>query len=424
MAGPAVTVLVVASGASWEPAVLTALEQAPGVVVLRRCMDVTDLLAHAAAGDARVAVVAAEAPGLDHDAITRLRRDGVEPVVVAAEDREDVSERARRMGVRHTIASARLADLPGLVRGAATASAAGVPDTERSGEPVSAAPSGVAPHGRVVTVWGPAGAPGRTTVALGVASELAARGGCPLLVDADPWGGSVAQRLAILDEVSGLLAAARAVARGDDPVAQAAVVRRAAGFRIVTGLPRADRWQEVGGEVVAALAEGAASEVVLDSGFSIEDDAAADFTGRPGRNGLTHAALETADVVVAVGTPDPVGLARLARALDDVADRLAGRPLHVVLNRWRARLGIDEAEARRLLGGFGDIAGMHLLPDDALAADRSLVTGRTLHEAGPSPLSRSFGPLVDALFPGAGSGAVAAPRGRVRRRRAAAVRRR
>lgn len=422
MAGAAVTVLVVASGASWEPAALTALDEAPGIVVLRRCMDVTDLLAHAAAGDARVAVVAAEAPGLDHDAVTRLRRDGVEPVVVARDGREEVPERARRMGARHLVPAARVLDLPGVVRTAAAASADGATGVGRISGTGQGAPPEPALAGRTAAVWGPAGAPGRTTVAIGIAAELAARGRCPLLVDADPWGGAVAQRLAILDEVSGLLAAARAVARGDDPVAQAPVVRRAAGFRVVTGLPRADRWHEVGDDVVAALVAGAGSDVLLDTGFSIEDDAAADFAGRAGRNGLTHAALDAADVVLAVGTPDPVGLARLARGLDDLADRLAGRPLHVVLNRWRSRLGIEEAEAHRLLSGFADIGGLHVLPDDALAADRSLVTGRTLHEAGPSPLSRAFAPLVDALFPEAGS--ATAPRHPLRRRRGAAGRRR
>src|ERR1019366_10177289 len=46
--------------------------------------------------------------------------------------------------------------------------------------------------GRLVAVWGPTGAPGRTTVAVVLATE-AARLGCPsLLADADCYGGVIA----------------------------------------------------------------------------------------------------------------------------------------------------------------------------------------------------------------------------------------
>lgn len=424
----AIAVLVVASGAPWEPEALAALDMAPGVVVLRRCMDVTDLLAHAAAGDARVALVAAQSPGLDHDAISRLRRDLVEPVVVLADGHVDAVDRARRIGVRHVASATDLGSLPALVRSAAqgvpgAVASSGAAHTGPEGAAAAGAPESEGSGGVSVAVWGPAGAPGRTTVALGLAAELAVRGRDPLLVDADPWGGSVAQRLGVLDEVSGLLAAARAVARGDRPVVDPAVVRGVGGFRVVTGLPRSDRWAEVGPEVVDAFLDQSACDVLFDTGFSVEDDPAADFGGRPGRNALTHAALASADALVVVGTPDPVGLARLARALDELNERSSGQPVHVVLNRWRSRLGIDEGEAQRLLAGFGEVAAFHLVPDDALAADRALVTGRTYVEAGPSPLSRSFVPLVDALFPDARLERVDAQPS-IRRRRAGAGRRR
>ncbi len=76
--------------------------------------------------------------------------------------------------------------------------------------PTKTSPSG----GRVLVVWGPAGAPGRTTVAVGLASEIAAAGHECLLLDVDAYGGAVAQHLGVLDEVSGLLAAARAANAG------------------------------------------------------------------------------------------------------------------------------------------------------------------------------------------------------------------
>ena len=58
-------VLVVASGAPWESAALRELSARPTIVVLKRCMDVTDLMATAATGQASVAVISLDAPGLD-----------------------------------------------------------------------------------------------------------------------------------------------------------------------------------------------------------------------------------------------------------------------------------------------------------------------------------------------------------------------
>src|SRR4029450_11154857 len=68
--------------------------------------------------------------------------------------------------------------------------------------------------GRMVAVWGPTGAPGRTTVAATLAGQLAVVGHEALLVDADTYGASVAQALGMLDESAGIAAAARAANQG------------------------------------------------------------------------------------------------------------------------------------------------------------------------------------------------------------------
>ena len=64
-----------------------------------------------------------------------------------------------------------------------------------------------------MAVWGPTGAPGRTTVAVGLADEAARLGISTLLVDADVYGGVVAQVLGLLDESPGLAGAARLAGR-------------------------------------------------------------------------------------------------------------------------------------------------------------------------------------------------------------------
>jgi MinD-like ATPase involved in chromosome partitioning or flagellar assembly len=251
-------------------------------------------------------------------------------------------------------------------------------------------------------VWGPAGAPGRTTLATALAAELARRGAPTTLVDADPYGGSVAQHLGVLDEVSGLLSAARLT--GDGVLeARFASVPRALGDRlaVVTGLPRPDRDAEVRPGVVEHLLEVAAGHghVIVDTGFSLEDEPAGDLTGRPGRNHLTLGAVDAADEVVVVGSADPVGLSRLARGLVELRERRAGAPVRVVVNRMRPGLGWSERDIVGMVEGFARLAGVHFLPDDRATADRALVSGSSVAEAADTDLARALGPLVDALVP-------------------------
>jgi MinD-like ATPase involved in chromosome partitioning or flagellar assembly len=254
----------------------------------------------------------------------------------------------------------------------------------------------VSGRGRVLAVWGAAGAPGRTTVAVGIADSLAAAGHHVLLVDADPYGGTVAQHLGVLDEMSGLLAVARMANLGtlDD----AALVRscRRVGERldVMTGLPRADRRVEVRPGALGRILEVAAAlgEVVVDCGFCVEDPEVA-----LSRDRMTHDVLASADEIVVVGSADPSGLARLARGLVELRDLAGATPVRVVVNRMRPTLGWSEREIVGMVEGYARPLGVHFLPDDRAAVDRALVAGRTLGELGESRLRTALVELASAL---------------------------
>jgi MinD-like ATPase involved in chromosome partitioning or flagellar assembly len=397
--GDRICVLLAAGNAGWEVEVLGALEAA-GMVVLRRCVDVPDLLAAATTGQAAVAVVAGELPDLDADAVTHLLRHDVRPVAVVSS--VDPGDRLARLGLAAVRAgeSAGDPDVAGAVVAAVEDAAVGrmPPDPEPVAEPALPVRGAV---GRVVAVWGPAGAPGRSTVAAGLAGERATREAC-VLVDADPYGGSLAQALGILDEVSGLLAAARLANTGSLDAASFAACRRRVGDRldVLTGLPRADRWVEVRAGVLPRILELATEvgDVVVDCGFSLEEDELG--LGRAaGRNQLTLDALAGADEVVVVGAADPVGLSRLARALMELRERVAPARVRVVVNRMRDSLGWREQDVLGMVEGYAAPVGIHLVPDDRGALDRALLAGRCLVETGDSPVRRALARVAADVFP-------------------------
>lgn len=396
-----VVVLIVAAGAGWESGVLAALDRRSDVVVLKRCMDVDDLLATSSSGQADVAVVGLDAPGLDVSAVDHLRRHGVRAVAVSPGGLalEAGRERGAAIGAASVVADD---DVDGLVT-AVRRPATPPPPPLTAPDPDEGQPEGV--DGRVVAVWGPAGAPGRTTVATGLAAVLATRSPVTL-VDADPYGGSVAQVLGVLDEVSGLLAASRLMSGGRPDAGLGGVARAIdARLSVVTGLPRPDRWTEVRPGAVETLLEvaGRRGHVVVDTGFGLDADAL--DLGRPARDALTLEVLGAADEVVVVGTADPVGLSRLARGLVDLREAVGEVPVRMVVNRMRPTLGWSERDVASMVSGFGQPVSMHFVPDDRDAVDRALVTGRTLTESAPdAPVVRALAELADAVLPGSANG--------------------
>ncbi len=309
-------------------------------------------------------------------------------------------------------------DLDGLGAALTAAGAGLVPEAPEV--PATHRPEPTPGTGRLVVVWGPAGSPGRTTVAVGLAADLAVRGRATLLLDADPYGGAVAQHLGVLDGASGLLAAARAANAGElDPTRLAALARSVgpggSPLRVLTGLPRPDRWAEVRAssfDDVLSAGCGLADWVVVDAGFSLEGELPDPFAPGPQRNLMTLAALDRADEVVVVGSADPVGLSRLARGLVDLHDLVPAATVRVVVNRTRDSLGWSEQEMSGMVEGFVRPDGVHFVPDDRPAADRAMMAGSSVVESGDSPLRRALGSVADAVV-----GERPAPaRGRLRRR--------
>jgi MinD-like ATPase involved in chromosome partitioning or flagellar assembly len=430
--GERVGVLVAAGGARWEVEALQAVSGAQsGAVLLKRCVDLPDLLATAATGQARVALVAAGLPGLDADSVARLNRAEVGVVVVAQPtDRvvelPGVFEVLTAEGVGTTLGGALLAAARAAADGGRRSDGAAPQSSHLEGAagpvPTATVTGGPEGPGRVVAVWGPTGAPGRTTVAVGVAAELASRGHDVLLVDADGYGGAVAQHLGMLEEVSGLLSAVRLANAGQLDSVRLASVARSVGpeLRVLTGLPRADRWvevREVAFEALLDAAQALCPYVVLDLGFNLEQSEQAFGSGAPQRNQMTVSGLDRADEVLVVGSADPVGLARLARGLVELPEVAPVVAARVVVNRVRPSLGWGEQEVRAMVEGFVTPAGVHFLPDDPAAADRALMTGRPLVELGDSALRDGLADLTDSLDPDQRPRSGRGRRGRVRLRR-------
>ena len=436
----ALQVFTAVTGAAWESGLVGALDRDDhGVTVVRRCVDVSELLAAAATGTGQAALLSAELRRLDAETIGRLAAAGVAVVGLFEPGDESAAERLRRLGVLQIlpadaepreIAQALLAAVagglnPGRDVADPRAALAGVVDPDDLAERAAAEATAAGvpgARGRIVAVWGPTGAPGRTTVAVGVADEAARLGISTLLVDADVYGGVVAQLLGLLDESPGLAGAARQA--GSGTLSPSSLVRLAWAvrprLRVLTGLARADRWPELRPRAVSAVLEEArdlAELTVVDCAFNLEDDEELSFdTAAPRRNGVTLAVLEAADTVLCVSGADPVALQRSIRALDALRDVLPAVEPVIVVNQVRRgpMPGDPEREIGDAFERFAARPVGHFLPADRRGTDAALASGRTLAEAAPgSPLRLALRGLAASVV---GVAAPSVRRGLLRRR--------
>ena len=393
----AVGVALASGGAGWEPPVIPLIEAyRSGLRLVRRCVDLADLLAVCRAGLVQVAVVSAGLARLDADDVAGLRAVGVSVLVVESSQQ---SGSALTLGATDVVGASvspdvlverirRCAGSPSLRAERAAVDPPPVSTLEEPG------------HGRVVAVCSAAGSPGRSTLAVGAAGLLARSGRLAMLVDADVAGGAVGTLLGMVDDTPGLPAACRSAARGrlDPAVLAAHAVAVSAELRVLTAAPRPDRWRELRPSAlrtVLGTARSLADVVVVDCGAGLPDAEEHSHASAPGA--VTAAVLTEADVVLLVASADPVGMVRLGHLLESVDLSTMDASPAVVVTRVRGSVvgRHPEAQVRQTLARLAPGLPAYLVPDDPVAVDRAARRGQPVTDVAPeSGLVRALEALV------------------------------
>lgn len=255
--------------------------------------------------------------------------------------------------------------------------------------PPSAAPA------QIVTVWGPAGSPGRSRLAIELTAELSRGGRRVGLVDADTHAPSLALMLGLADEGPGFAAACRQVERGGldaielDRIAVPVPVADGA-MAVLSGINRPSRWPELSERRVTAalqMCRGWVEHTVVDAAAPLERDEeiVSDLVDGPRRNAATLAALRAADRIVAVLSADPVGVARFLRSYSELRGAVGNTPIAVIANKARTgALGIDaHGQVRRTLERFAGIRDVWFVPNERRSLDAALLAARPVAETAP-----------------------------------------
>lgn len=261
----------------------------------------------------------------------------------------------------------------------------------------------------IVAVWGPHGAPGRSTVAVQLAVESARGGRSTALIDADTVAPALSLLLGLSDDAPGIAAACRRAELGGLDAAElsrlATALETSAGVvEVLGGLNRPSRWPELSATrlrtALVACRDWADTTIVdVASSFDADEELTDDLLG-PRRHAATATVLQEADVIVAVASADPLSIARFIRDHSELRRLVGATPVHVVANRVRpGPLGIDaRGQVRRTLERFAGIDDVTFLPFDQRAADAALLHARPMADVTPrSPLVAAIRRLASSL---------------------------
>ena len=280
-----------------------------------------------------------------------------------------------------------------------------------------AAPSRYQPGhrlGKIVTVWGTHGAPGRSTIAFNLAALAAQQGQQVCLIDADTYAPSLDALMALEDTGSGLaiLCSDADRAQLDEKKAGAIMERvplKNGTFDFLSGITSSSRWPEVRARAFAEVLEWLKHRydlVICDVAAPIEVDEELTFDGpAPRRNAATLTALACADRVIVLGEADVIGLPRLinlAREVQARPDLFAPETdVQYWLNRSRREAaGFNpEAKMRDNWARYLSIPLAGVIPYERKVMDRLRRNGEALLEVAPRhAVVQSFEAMLAGMY--------------------------
>lgn len=206
----------------------------------------------------------------------------------------------------------------------------------------------VATEARLVTVWGPLGSTGKSTIALNLAYELALLGQRVILLDLDTHAPSLNQLLPISESSAGLAGAARLIRQGRFTLEELErlslnIKHGRYHFRFLPGLPNASRWSEITPDTIQHLVQIANQNfdiIIADVASSLEDPLSSPESPT-NRNAAARTAIRCSTQTIAVLASSQLSVSRYLNAFSTMDELQKTRTL--ILNRGEPNHNLTSA---------------------------------------------------------------------------------
>lgn len=235
------------------------------------------------------------------------------------------------------------------------------------------APNNPSYQSRVISVTGPYGSTGKTTVAINLALELTADKNRVLLIDADLAGASIANHFLLADLPAGLIGAIRIANQNRfdlEQLERLSVRLQKSNLTILSTGPQTSNPEITPNciENILATSREHFDFIIIDVGSLCSSWADKDVQS------VTAGFVDQSDELVAVALADPIGVFRLL-ASEDLLLQLATEP-RLLVNRLRnSVISQAKSEIIQTLDRLGKIPISYFLPDDQGHLDQALKVG-------------------------------------------------
>ncbi|MFW0154437.1 AAA family ATPase [Rothia sp. P6271] len=269
-------------------------------------------------------------------------------------------------------------------------------------------------HAKILTVWGGAGSPGRSTIATNLAAYATQKEEKVCLIDADTYAPAVSALLGMLEDYSGLAQlchlADRTTLEAENIHEIISTIKIEGGYLdVLTGITRSDRWPEIRSQAFELLLTTLRKNydlIIIDTGFCLEEDEEITFDGvAPSRNAATHVALESADKIILLGSADVLGIPRLLRSYEELQDFQQRRNLETATDIWVNKVRSTSVgnhpeekilQAWQRFGPEKPIKGF--IPYEPAIVDKCSLSGKTVVElSSQSPITQSIRTMLSEL---------------------------
>ena len=362
-----------------ERQLLTVLREG-GCTIAGRSLDGPSLVQQAIAGNADVVLASAGLHRLTGASLIAVREAGVPMVLLAAAAEAEAYE-----GLAYVLPAASdgpviIAALHEAIRRGAVAN----PPTADNRSAPGRVAHGYPANGEVIALISGKGAPGTTTVAVGLAASLGTTERSVLLMDGDLRGGSVGPSLD-LDPRRGL--SGLSVGQSDRPEHVLDELQDGPSFSVLSGIERAEAGERLTPERIAGAVSALQEHfdvILIDGGETLSGKTSA----------VGAAFLRSAERMLLVTTADLLGLWNARAALRFVTESLGVPPeaVSAVVNRRTGRDQYGEHEVERALG----IRIVAAIPEDPRAARRAWANQVPITEAG-GKAARAIAELASRL---------------------------
>ena len=170
---------------------------------------------------------------------------------------------------------------------------------------------------KLVTVWGPQGSTGKSTIAINLAYELSQLGKRVILLDLDTYAPAITTLLPIARGTAGLAGAARLIRQNRFTPEELdrlsiSIKYRGTKLKVLQGLASSSRWAEITPEVVSQLLATAKYNhdfLILDVASALEDRIIGP-EHPTARNAVTRTAISLSTQTITVLIPSQLSVAR------------------------------------------------------------------------------------------------------------------